>query len=147
MEEINKQQVQKMFVKLDEIEDVQIKKDIFYDLGKNCYTCRSVDKWIGTYGNDIDKMIDWVASDKSPYWEKLEFDEKREKLYLTGKEVESCPCEYNSPEKAVESLCHYCCKSFQETLWSDLLKKKVTVEITESVILGGKRCNTIIHIK
>jgi len=147
MEEMNKEQIQKMFIKLDEIKDTDIKRDVFYNLGENCYKCRNVDKWIEKFGNDIQKMIDWVSTTESPYWEKLEFDEKKETLYLTGREVKSCVCEYNNFEKPIESLCLYCCKKFQEILWGDLLGRNVSVDISESVILGGKRCNTIIHIK
>ena len=69
---MNKQQIQKMFIKLDEIKDTNIKRKVFYNLGENCYKCRNIDKFIGTFGNDILKMIDWISTNKSPYWEKLE---------------------------------------------------------------------------
>jgi hypothetical protein len=146
MVEMNKKQIRSLFRKLDEIDDIGTKKDIFSHLGGACYSCRGVDKWIKTFNNDIHRMIDWISGNESPYWEKLEFGESGETLYLTGKKTESCVCEYSGSEKALESLCLYCCKRFQEILWSDLLKRKVSVEITEAVNLGGRRCSTRIYL-
>jgi hypothetical protein len=145
MNKINELQIQKLFMSLEEMNDTSTKIHIFENLGENCYECRNLDKWIEKFGN-IQEMISWISTNESPYWEKLEFSEDKKRLYLTGKEVQSCACAYNNDKIQMKSLCNYCCKKFQETLWGDLLKKKVSVEITESIILGGKRCNTVIHI-
>ena len=146
MEEMNKEQIQNLFIELDKIGDEKLKKDIFNHLGRDCYSCRDIDKWIGKFNNDIEAMIRWISTDASPYWEKLEYDESGQTLRLTGREVDACACEYCVSTAPLESLCLHCCKSFQEKLWSDLLQRKVSVEITEAVNLGGKRCSTRIYL-
>jgi hypothetical protein len=59
---------------------------------------------------------------------------------------DKCACALGDVENPPKSLCNYCCKTFQEDVFSELFQKKVRVEITESSILGGKRCSTAIYI-
>lgn len=106
---MNKEHFQNLFIKLDAIPDINLKQDIFSDFGENCYACRHLDQNFAKYRNNIQSMIEWIESGHSPCWEKLEFDSIRSKLFLTGKIVQSCDCDYNIPEHPVTSLCLNCC--------------------------------------
>jgi hypothetical protein len=144
--ELNPQQMRNVFVYIDSNQSEKVKKDIFEKLGHECFN--SLKEWVDSIGNDIQKVMDDVnVKDLSPYWEKLQFNEDKSVLYLTGKKVERCACALGNVENPPKSLCNYCCKKFQEEVFGTFIGKEVTVEITESYILGGERCSTAIHIK
>ena len=83
---------------------------------------------------------------KSVYWESLEFNEDRSVLKLTGKKVEGCACAFADCPNPPKSLCHFCCKNFQQELFGMLLGQKVNVEITKAFLLGDESCETLIHL-
>ncbi len=144
--ELNPQQMRNVFVYIDSNQSEEVKKDIFGKLGQECFY--SLKGWVDSIGNNIQKLMDDVnVRDLSPYWEKLQFNEDRSVLYLTGKKVGKCVCALGNVAHPPKSLCNYCCKRFQENVFGTFLGKEVTVEITESCILGGERCSTAIHIK
>lgn len=144
--ELNAQQMRNMFVYIDSNQSETVKKDIFEKLGHECF--RRSKEWVDSVGNNIEKLMDDVnVRDVSPYWQKLQFNEDRSILYLTGRKVGKCVCPLGNLESPPKSLCNYCCRKFQEEVFGVFLGKEVTVEITESCILGGERCSTAIHIK
>ncbi len=144
--ELNAEQMRNVFAYIDSNQNENVKQDIFENLGHECF--KSSKKWVDSIGNDIQKVMEDVnLRDLSPYWEKLQFNEDESILYLTGKKVERCACALGNLENPPKSLCNYCCKKFQEEVFGTFLGKDVTVEITESYILGGERCSTAIHIK
>jgi hypothetical protein len=96
---------------------------------------------------DIQAFLDRVnVEHASPYWEKLEFNSDKSILFLTGKIVQGCVCAFGECDKPPVSLCNYCCKTFQEKMFSTLFDRNVEVKVTESFIYGGERCNTEIHL-
>lgn len=144
--ELNPQQMRNVFRHIDSHQSEEVKKDIFEKLGQECFL--GLKEWVDSIGTNIQKLMDDVnVRDMSPYWEKLQFNEDRSVLYLTGKKVERCACALGNVEHPPKSLCNYCCRKFQEQVFGTFLGKEVTVEITESYILGGERCSTAIHIK
>lgn len=144
--EMNQEQMKNMFKYFDSYKDERVKKDIFDNLGHECF--KSSKSWVDSLDGNIENLLRGVNIEhRSPYWEKLEFNEDKTILYLTGREVEKCACALSEMENPPKSLCNYCCKTFQEDVFGTLFGKKVRVEITESRILNGKRCSTAIYIK
>jgi len=145
--DMSQEQVKNILGYIDQTQQEEVKKDIFDRLGHECFITRHVYEWVAAYQDNVQALLDWVnVEDKSPYWEKLEFNEDKSILYLTGKKVPGCACAFGEGERPPVSLCKYCCKTFQEDIFGTLFRKKVEVEITESLILGGERCSTAIHL-
>jgi len=143
--EMNKEQMKNMFQYFDDYKNEKVKEDIFCHLGHECF--KTAKTWVESFGGNVQKFIDEVnIENKSPWWEKFEFNTGKSILYLTGKVVDKCVCALGDVAKPPKSLCNYCCKTFQEDIFGTLFNKKVNVEITESSILGGKRCSTAIYI-
>ena len=145
--DMNRDQVNGLLKFIDSTQSKSVRKSIFNELGSKCYSTRGLDKWIEPYKGNIQAFLDRVnVEKKSTYWESLVFKEDHKVLTLTGKEVKGCACAFADTPEPPKSLCYYCCKNFQQELFGNLLGKKVNVEITESWLLGDKRCSTRIHI-
>ena len=144
---MNAEQVKKMLKYVDSTQSRTVKKNIFGQLGYECFYSNNLDKWIEPYIGNVQAFLDNInIAKKSKYWEKLEFDAEHTQLILTGRVVTGCACAFAEIDNPPLSLCHYCCKSFQEQIFSKLLGKKVNVEVTTGFLLGNDRCNTIIHV-
>lgn len=145
--EMNKEQVVKILDYIDSSQNDEVKRDIFCQLGNECFALGHSREWGMSYSDDIQRLLDDInIHGKSPYWEKLEFNNDNSILFLTGKKVNRCVCAFGNCKAPPKSLCLYCCKTFQENLFGMLFRRKVEVEITESSILGGERCSTAIHL-
>ena len=144
-QEMNQEQVKNILKFIEASQDETVKESIFSQLGHECFYARNLDDSIGQYTGNVQAFLDWVNVEKaSKYWEKLEFTEDGTTLILTGKKVEGCACAFADCAQPPLSLCHYCCKNFQQELFGMLLGQKVEVEITEAYLLGDERCNTTI---
>ena len=144
-QEMNQEQVKNILKFIEASQDETVKESIFSQLGHECFYTRNLDDWIGQYTGNVQAFLDWVNVEKaSKYWERLEFTEDGTTLILTGKKVEGCACAFADCAQPPLSLCHYCCKNFQQELFGMLLGQKVEVEITEAYLLGDERCNTTI---
>jgi len=148
VQEMNPEQVQNILKFVDASQSEAVKESIFHQLGHECFYTRKLDEWIGQYKEDVQAFLDWVNIEKaSKYWERLEFDEDRSMLILTGRKVESCACAFADCSKPPKALCNYCCKNFQQEMFSTLLGQNVEVEITEAFLLGDGRCSTWIYLR
>ena len=146
-QEMNPEQVRNVLKFIDDSQSETIKASIFRQLGHACFYTRKLDAWIEQYQGNVQAFLDRVNIEKaSKYWERLEFDDDHTMLVLTGKKVEGCACTFADCSQPPLSLCHHCCKSFQEELFGTLLGQKVAVEITEAYLLGDERCSTRIHL-
>ena len=146
-QEMNQEQVKNILKFIDASQSESVKNSIFSQLGHECFYARKLDGWIGQYRGDVQAFLDRVnIQHASKYWERLEFTEDRTMLILTGKKVQGCACAFADCSQPPQSLCHYCCKNFQQELFGMLLGQKVEVTITESYLLGGERCSTTIHL-
>jgi hypothetical protein len=144
---LNQEQVKRIIKFIDASQSEPIKESIFSQLGFECFYSRKLDGWIENYVGNVQAFLDRVnVEKKSKYWEKLEFNKERTVLTLVGKKVDGCACAFSDITEPPKSLCYYCCKNFQQELFGKLLGQKVNVEITESFLLGGERCNTLIHL-
>ena len=146
-QEMNQEQVRNILKFIDASQDESVKESIFGQLGHECFYARKLDNWISQYSGDVQAFLDRVnVQHASKYWERLEFPEDGTVLVLTGKKVEGCACAFADCSQPPQSLCHYCCKNFQQELFGMLLGQKVEVKITESYLLGDERCSTTIHL-
>ena len=147
---INQKQAVNVLGFIEATQDEAVKRDIFGQLGTECFRLGHSKELEIDANDNIEKIMNLVNIEKKhPSWEKLEFNENKTILYLTGKPVEGkpyCPCSFGRGENPPKSLCFYCCKAFQEQLWSMVFKRKVTVEIPQSKIFGDNRCNHVIHL-
>ena len=145
-QEMNQEQIRNILKFIEASQEDTVKEQIFSQLGHECFYARKLDAWIGQYQGDVKAFLDRVNIQKaSKYWERLEFNDEHTMLILTGKKVEGCACAFADCPQPPKSLCHYCCKNFQQELFATLLGQKVNVEITEAYLLGDERCSTRIH--
>lgn len=145
-QEMNPEQVKNILKFIESSQSESIKESIFGRLGYECFYSRNLNMWIENFTEDVQAFLDRVnVQHKSKYWERLEFNKEKTALILTGKRVEGCACAFADCSNPPKSLCHYCCRNFQQELFGTLLGKRVRVEITESVLLGDDRCSTLIH--
>lgn len=145
--ELNHDQINNVLKFIDASQNENVKKEVFGELGRQCFTCLTVKEWVEGFDGNVQAFLDRVnVEDKSPYWKNLVFNEDRSILYLTGKEVSKCACVYAECDDPPLSLCYHCCKTFQERIFSTLFGCEVRVEITKSYLLGDKSCDTAIYI-
>jgi hypothetical protein len=146
-EAINLKQAKKLLQYIDTSQSEEVKERIFSQLGRECFYTRKLDAWVESFQGDVQAFLDRVnIQQASKYWERLGFTEDGTKLILTGRKVTGCACGFADCAQPPLSLCHSCCKSFQEALFGKLLGRKVAVEIGASYLLGDDRCSTTIHI-
>jgi hypothetical protein len=146
-QEMNQEQVKNILKFIEASQSEAVKSSIFSQLGHECFYARKLDEWIGRYRGDVQAFLDWVNVQRaSKYWERLEFNDDRTVLVLTGKKVLGCACAFADCAEPPLSLCHYCCKNFQQELFGTLLGQKVEVKITEAYLLGDERCSTAIRL-
>jgi len=145
--EIPPDQIKNVLAYIDASQDEQVRKEVFCELGRQCFLTRRVKTWVDGFAGDVQAFLDRVnVEGSSPYWQSLVFDEDRSILYLTGKERELCACPYAECDDPPLSLCTYCCRAFQEQIFGTLFGREVSVQITESILMGDTRCSTAIHI-
>lgn len=143
---IKPEQAKRVLKFIDATQSEAIKREIFNQLGHECYQCSSLPDWLEQFVGNPQTLLDRVnIEQKSRDWESLVFSEDNTTLTLTGRKIPGCPCGYAEGSEPPLSLCHYCCKAFQETFFKALFGREVEVEITEALLLGGERCSTIIH--
>ncbi len=146
-QEINQEQMKNVLKFVDTSQSEPVKSALFGRLGHACFYARKLDEWIAQYQGDVQAFLDRInIQHASKYWERLEFTEDRTMLVLTGRKVQACACEFADCPQPPQSLCHYCCKAFQQELFGMLLGRPVEVTITASYLLGGERCSTTIHL-
>lgn len=145
--EMNQDQVRNILKFIDASQSETVQESIFSQLGHECFYAGKLDGWIAPYRGRVQAFLDWVNIEHaSKYWERLEFTADGKTLILTGKIVQGCACAFADCSQPPLSLCHYCCKNFQQELFGMLLGQSVEVTITESYLLGGERCSTTIHL-
>ena len=145
-QEMNQEQVTSLLRFVDATQPEATRRAVFAQLGRDCFRCRNLDRWIGQYSDDVDSFLDWVnVQHGSRYWESLVYSDEKT-LVLTGRKVSGCACAFANCEDPPRSLCHHCCKTFQEKIFSALLGREVEVSIDQAFLLGDDRCSTTICI-
>jgi hypothetical protein len=142
---VDTRQIQNVLYFVETSMEETVKKSIFERLGYEHTTDTGFKNWINGYKNNVQRFFDKVNSNKDTYWEKMEYDPERSTIRITGKPVDKCACAYAQFQNAPKSLCNYCCKNFQKSMFEIILDRPVKVQIDESFLLGGKRCSTTIY--
>jgi hypothetical protein len=96
---------------------------------------------------DFRGYLDYVNSGRARYWERLEYDEARGVLKMTGRKTGRCACPYAQCERPAKALCTRCCKAFQMEFFRCVTGRQVRdIHIDEAVLLGGERCSTTTYL-
>ena len=144
---MNQDQVRHLLQFADRSFPDRTREALFRQLGYECFHCRNLGQWIGQYTEDVQSFLDWVnVQHGSRYWERIEFVDE-DTLVLTGRVVQGCACAFADCDNPPTSLCHHCCKAFQEQIFTTLLGRDVDVTIDSGFLLGDERCSTTIRIR
>ena len=141
---VDTRQVQNVLIYVETTMEEIVKKNVFERLGYEHTTNPGFKNWIDGYKSNVKSFFDMVNSNKDTYWEKMEYDPEKSTIKITGKIVDKCACPYAQCQDAPKSLCNYCCKNFQKSMFEMLLDRPVEVQIDEGFLLGDKRCSTTI---
>jgi hypothetical protein len=130
--------VQRRYPKLLEILSRRMGADtlngVLHELGTCCASFD--DKSTKKYRGDLDGFVRYIQGGVSG--DTVAYDRQKGVLTMTSPERTTCFCPFygaNSPELACN-----CSLGWQQHTWETFFQKKVTVNLKESVIRGGKRC-------
>lgn len=143
---VDTRQIQNVLSYIDSNMDESIKKSVFEKLGYEHTTDDGFKKWIISFKSDLKSFFDWVNSNNSEHWERIEYNPEISAIKITGKPADRCACPYAQAANPPKSLCNYCCKNFQKNMFEMLLDKTVKVQLDETFLLGGKRCSVTIFV-
>lgn len=132
---------------IDATMDESVKQRTFERLGYEHTTDPKFAGRIAAASKDLKGFFNRVNSQNDTYWEKIEYLRAPPGIRVTGKVVTRCACSYAQCDRPAKSLCHYCCRSFQQHMFAMLLQRPVRVQIDEAFLLGGKRCSTTIFFE
>lgn len=146
---VDARQIQNVLNYIDSSMDESSKKNIFEKLGHEHTTKDSFIKWINGYKSNLKSFFDYINNHSNPNsdWEKIEYDPDLSIIKITGKPADRCACPYAQAANPPKSLCNYCCKNFQKSMFEMLLEKPVKVNLDESFLLGGKTCSVTIFVE
>lgn len=131
---------------IDHSGDEALRNAVFGRWGSECFHSRKLDQWALRHRADFEGFVAWVNQGHSRFWEKLEYDKAAGTLKLTGRKSGKCACPWAQCPEPPKTLCTHCCRAFQTEVFGTMLNRKVDVEVTESLLLGGECCCTAIHI-
>ena len=60
--------------------------------------------------------------------------------------TQGCVCAYAQCPQPAKALCTHCCKALQTELFKVMTGHDVTVQIDESILLGGQRCCSTVRM-
>jgi hypothetical protein len=143
---VNSGQVMSFLKSVDGSGDEALRSAVFERWGRECFYSRKLDQWALEQRANVDGYIAWVNEGHSRYWERLEYDKAAGTLKVIGRKAPHCVCAWAQCPEPPKSLCTHCCREFQAEVFRTILNRKVEVEVTESVLLGGERCSTTIRI-
>jgi len=144
---VDLRQIQNVLKYVDSMKDESVKAAVFERLGFEHVTSESYHAYLVGFRKDIKSYFDNVNTGKDKYWEKMEWDPEKSEIRVTGKVVDRCACSYAQCENPPLSLCNYCCKNFQKSMFELMLDRKVDVRIDAAFLLGDKRCSTTIFVE
>jgi predicted hydrocarbon binding protein len=113
--------------------------DILQHLGRYCASTLSL---LAKHPGDIDGFI---AEFKKRANEDVTYDRAQGTITIVGPERSDCFCPLIDGRYTPKAACN-CSLGWQQQVYETLLGKKVRVELTESVLRGGKRCSFVVHV-
>jgi hypothetical protein len=139
-------QVMDFLKSIDQSGDEALRATVFERWGSQCFYSRKLDQWALRQRADFDRFLAWVNEGNSRFWERLEYDKAAGRLKLTGRKTSRCACAWAQCPEPPKALCTHCCRAFQIAVFGTMLNRKVDVEVTEALLLGGERCSTMIRV-
>lgn len=143
---VNPEQVMSFLKSVDRSSDESLRSAVFNRWGYECLYSRKLDQWAQRYRANIEGLAAYVNEGRSRYWEKIEYDQAAGTLKVTSRKTPRCVCAWAQCQQPPKSLCTHCCREFQTEMFQIMFGRKVDVEVTESLLLGGERCRTTVHI-
>ena len=132
---------------IDQSQDKALIDAVFTRWGYQCFQTRhDLVAFAKEKHKNFQGYVDYINSGQARFWEKLDYDEPKGILKVTGRKSEKCVCAYAQCLQPAKSLCTHCCKQFQAELFKTMTGHEAEVEITESILLGGQRCCTTVRL-
>jgi predicted ArsR family transcriptional regulator len=110
---------------------------------------------LGTYCSSTDARLAQFRGDMEGYrahvkqtasGDDVTFDQERGLITVTSPERADCFCPLISVQSHTPPVVCNCSLGWHQATWETVTGKKVRVELTESVLRGGKRCVFRIHV-
>ena len=140
--------VKKRYAKLLEIlssrMDPKTLNDVLFDLGAYCCSSSS-EEFLKKYRGDLEGFRQ--AAKQIGVKDDFTYDRDKGVITMVSEDRTDCFCPWISRLNNTPKVACNCSLGFQQHMWETLLQKKVTVELKESVLLGGKRCVFQIQIQ
>jgi predicted hydrocarbon binding protein len=119
--------------------DERTLNDILQQLGRYCASTLPL---LQSHQGDIDGFI---REFKQRANEDITYDREKGVITVVGPERGDCFCPLIDGRYTPKIACN-CSLGWQQHVYESLLGKKVRVELTESVLRGGKRCVFEVHV-
>jgi len=144
---VNPPQVMAVLTDIDRSGDKSLIDAVFTRWGYQCFHTRGDLKTFAEQQRaNFQGYVDYVNGNRSRYWEKLNYDKDGGIIKVTSRKFGKCPCAYAQCQQPAKALCTHCCKALQTELFKAMTGRDVTVQIDESILLGGERCRTTVHL-
>jgi hypothetical protein len=136
--------VKRRYAKLLEILSTRLDEktlnDTLRDLGN---FCSSTDWKLESYRGNFEGYAEHIKQSSSG--DTVTYDRENGVITVTSPERTDCFCPLNCSQTP-KVVCN-CSLGWQKRTWETVLQKRVTVELKESVLRGGKRCVFQIQIQ
>ena len=119
--------------------DERTMDEILRHLGRYCASTLPI---LQNHQGDFEGFI---AEFKQRAGEDITYDRAKGTITIVGPERGDCFCPLIDCRYTPKTACN-CSLGWQQHVYETLLGKKVRVELTESVLRGGKRCAFIVHV-
>lgn len=144
---VNPQQVMAVLTDIDNGGDAALIDAVFTRWGNQCFHTRAgLKEFAEKQRANFQGYVDYVNGNRARYWEKLDYDPSAGVLKVTGRKFGKCSCAYAQCPKPAKALCTHCCKALQTEFFQTMTGRTAKVTIAESILLGGERCRTTVHL-
>ena len=110
--------------------------ETLFELGAYCSGLG--DEWLKKSRGDLEGFRQAVK--KGVSGDNITYDWDKGVITMASDERTDCFCPLNSRAHHTPGVVCHCSLGWQKHTWETLLQKKVSVELKESVLRGGKRC-------
>ncbi|HEY1206274.1 MAG: hypothetical protein ABSH46_00400 [Bryobacteraceae bacterium] len=116
--------------------------EILHDLGAYCSSSWDL---VAQHRGDFDGFCKLLRQTQSG--DEVTWDRAKGVITVTSPERTDCFCPLNSRRQNTPPVVCNCSLGWQQHTWETVLQKKVSVELKESVLRGGKRCVFEVHVE
>jgi hypothetical protein len=137
--------VRRRYAKLIEVlsnrMDEKTLNETLHDLGSYCST---TDDTVETYRGNFDGYREHLRQTASG--DAVSFDREKGLITVTSPERADCFCPLISLQAKTPKVVCNCSLGWHQRTWQTVLGRKVRVELTESVLRGGRRCTFQVQV-